>query len=134
MQKKSIWLSKWWVWEKAVFIANISDKTWFPLQDIIILCLMTLCLRTCSKSAKASYPQHLLQFPVTSKGLRCKVSSLPICCASNTSKCLVDMCQILCQNSLLPTPGYFALFLPSFLVQEGGINPEEMSYLQTNSC
>lgn len=37
-------------------------------------------------------------------------------------------------NSLLPIPGHFAFFLPSFLVQEGGINPEEMSYLQTSSC
>lgn len=121
--------------QKAVFIVNISDKTWSLLQDIIILMsLMTLRLRNCSKFAKPSYLQQFLQLPVTSKGLKCKVSSLSTCCTSNTSKCLADICQFLCQNSLLPAPGHFALFLHSFLVQEGGINPEEMSYLQTSSC
>lgn len=51
----------------------------------LMLCLMTLSLRTCSKSTKASYLQQLLQLPAISKGLRCKVSSSSTCCTSNTS-------------------------------------------------
>lgn len=124
MQNKSIWLSQWWV-KKAIFIVNISDKTWSRLQDIIILIsLMTLRLGTRSKCAKPSYLQQFLQFPVTSKHFKVQ-SQLFV------NLLYLKYFEVFGRYLSIPVPKFptsntrpFALLLPSFLVQEGGINPE----------